>query len=171
MWNQFCLKHPEFASSNILKNALGLEFVEENVFALAKEKAILEQGTGIVQTLAQLQNPDQTPVFSMKFLLQRYLSFTDDDWALNQKMLDDEKKKAEKEQKAGQAGGGAGAPGGDMGGGMDLGGGMDMGPGPDMGGGMDMGGGPEGGEPGGEAPDMGAGPGELPQAPPPDLGM
>lgn len=171
MWNQFCLHNPKFASSNILKNALGLTFVEENVFALAKEKAILEQGAGIVQTLAGLQNPDQTPVFSMRFLLQRYLSFSDDDWALNQKMLDDEKKKAEEAQKQAQAGGSA--PGGEMGG-MDMGGGMDFGGGPELGGGMDMGGGPEPGGPEGgteEAPDMGAGPGELPQAPPPDLGM
>ena len=171
MWNQFCLHHPDFARSTILKNALGLTFVEENVFALAKEKAILEQGAGIVQTLAGLQNSDQTPVFSMKFLLQKYLSFTDDDWALNQKMLDDEKKKAEQAQQQGQ--GGPGGPGGEMGG-MDMGGGMDLGGGGDLGGGMDMGPGPEPGPEGGgpeEAPDMGAGPGELPQAPPPDLGM
>lgn len=167
MWNQFCLKYPKFANSNILKNALGLTFVEENVFALAKEKAILEQGAGIVQTLAGLQNPDQTPVFSMKFLLQRYLSFTDDDWALNEKMLEDEKKKAEEEQKKLQAQGGA--PGGPEGG-MDMGGDMGFGGGMEPGGGMDMGPGPEGGEEmAPEAPDMGAGPGELPQAPPPDF--
>jgi len=153
-WNQFCLRHPDFAKSNIIKNSLGLEFVEENVFALAKEKAILEQGTGIVSTLAGLQNPDQTPVFSMRFLLQKYLSFSDDDWALNEKMLEEEKKKAEEQ-------GQGAAPGGDMGGGMDMGGDMSGGlPGADMGGGdmgTDMG------------PDMGAGPGELPQAEPPDL--
>jgi hypothetical protein len=153
-WNQFCLRHPDFAKSNIIKNSLGLEFVEENVFALAKEKAILEQGTGIVSTLAGLQNPDQTPVFSMRFLLQKYLSFSDDDWALNEKMLEEEKKKAEEQ-------GQGAAPGGDMGGGMDMGG--------DMGGGLpgaDMGGGDMGADMG---TDMGAGPGELPQAEPPNL--
>ena len=153
-WNQFCLRHPDFAKSNIIKNSLGLEFVEENVFALAKEKAILEQGTGIVSTLAGLQNPDQTPAFSMRFLLQKYLNFSDDDWALNEKMLEEEKKKAEEQ-------GQGAAPGGDMGGGMDMGG--------DMGGGLpgaDMGGGDMGTDMG---TDMGAGPGELPQAEPPDL--
>jgi hypothetical protein len=101
MWTQFCIKYPEFAKGNLLRNALGLEFVEENVFALAKEKAILEQGVGIVQSLAGLQNADQTPVFSMKFLLQRYLSLSDEDWLLNKKLLDEEKKEMEKAQAAG----------------------------------------------------------------------
>ena len=157
-WNQFCLRHPDFAKSNIIKNSLGLEFVEENVFALAKEKAILEQGTGIVSTLAGLQNPDQTPVFSMRFLLQKYLSFSDDDWALNEKMLEEEKKKAEEQ-------GQGAAPGGDMGGGMDMGG--------DMGGGLpgaDMGGGDMGADRAADmGADMGGEPSELPQAEPPDL--
>lgn len=162
-WNQFCIHHPDFAKSNVIKNALGLEFVEENVFALAKEKAILEQGTGIVSTLAGLQNVDQTPVFSMRFLLQKYLSFSDDDWALNEKMLEEEKRKAEEEQNAANGGGMGGM---DMGG--DMGGGM---PGADMGG-MDMGGGDMGADMGGDMGadmDMGAGPGELPQAEPPDM--
>ena len=168
-WTQFCLHNKDLASNNVLKNALGLTFTEENVFALAKERAILEQGTGIVQNLAQLQYADQTPVFSMKFLLQKYLSLSDDDWALNKKMLEDEKKEQEAAQAQGGApgmpGAGPGGPGMDMGGG-DLGGGMDMGGG-DLGGGMDMGGAPEGGAEDVGAPELAGG--ELPQAPPPDL--
>lgn len=166
MWTQFCIHHPNFSTGTMLKNALGLEFVEENVFALAKEKAILEQGTDIVQSLAGLHNADQTPVFSMRFLLQKYLSLSDEDWALNKKMMEEEKK--EQEAAGGAPGGGdmgGGMPGADFGGGMDMGGGdigADMGGGniggPDMGGGdmgADMGGGDTGGE--------------LPQATPPDL--
>ena len=168
-WTQFCLHNKDLAANNVLKNALGLTFTEENVFALAKERAILEQGTGIVQNLAQLQYADQTPVFSMKFLLQKYLSLSDDDWALNKKMLEDEKKEQETAQAQGGApgmpGAGPGGPGMDMGGG-DLGGGMDMGGG-DLGGGMDMGGAPEGGAEDTGAPELAGG--ELPQAPPPDL--
>ena len=166
MWTQFCIHHPNFSTGTMLKNALGLEFVEENVFALAKEKAILEQGTAIVQSLAGLQNADQTPVFSMRFLLQKYLSLSDEDWALNKKMMEEEKK--EQEAAGGAPGGGdmgGGMPGADFGGGMDMGGG-DMGA--DMGGGNigspDMGGGDMGADMGGG--DTG---GELPQATPPDL--
>lgn len=163
-WIQFCLHNKMYADNNILKNAFGLTFTEENVFVMAKEKAILEQGTQLIQTLSGLQNTDQTPVFSMRFLLQKYLSFSDDDWALNKKMLEEDKKKAEEEQKNLQAQGG-GEMGGEFGGGMDLGGGMDFG---NAGGEM---GGEFGGEPGGE---MGGGEelqagGELPQATPPDF--
>ena len=154
MWNQFCLRHPAFSGSTVIKNAIGLTYVEENVFALAKEKAILEQGTGIITTLAGLQNSDQTPVFSMRFLLQKYLNISDDDWALNQKMLDDDKKKAAAAQQNQQN------PAGDMGFGGDMGGGL---PGADMNtsgdfGGNDLGGGmPESGgeELGGGMPETG----------------
>ena len=103
----------------------------------------------------------------MKFLLQKYLSISDDDWALNKKMLEDEKNEQEAAQAQGGApgmpGAGPGGPGMDMGG-ADLGGGMDMGGG-DLGSGMDMGGAPETGAEG--APELAGG--ELPQAPPPDL--
>ena len=151
-WNQFCLRHPMFSGSTMLKNALGLTYVEENVFALAKEKAILEQETAVIGILAGLQNPDQTPVFSTRFLLQRYLSISDDDWALNKKMLEEDKKEAEAaanqggiNQQGGMSSGfgdmsGGGMPGADMGGGFgDMGGGADMSePAGDMGGGADM---------------------------------
>ena len=166
MWTQFCIHHPNFSTGTMLKNALGLEFVEENVFALAKEKAILEQGTAIVQSLAGLQNADQTPVFSMRFLLQKYLSLSDDDWPLNKKMMEEEKKEQEA---AGAAGATAG--GGDMGGGIS---GADFGSGMDMGGG-DMVANMSGSDIGANAgADFGADTsndigGELPQATPPDL--
>lgn len=136
MWTQFCLHNRELAGSNVLKNALGLTFIEENVFALAKERAILEQGTNVIQTLSGLQYPDGSAVFSMKFLLQRYLSFSDDDWNLNKKMIDEEK--AEQEQsnaqenaQGGQEFGNSGTSFG--GGGFDFGGG-------ESGGGLNFGG-------------------------------
>ena len=89
-WLQFCLKFPQFAANNVLKNALGLDFVEENVFVIAKEGANMQIGSTIVQNLSQLKKPDGTPVFSMKFLTNRYLDFTDSDWELNEKYLKEE---------------------------------------------------------------------------------
>lgn len=164
-WTQFCLHNKAHAENNVLKNALGLTYTEENVFALAKEKAILEQGTQLIQTLASLQNQDQTPVFSMRFLLQKYLNFTDDDWTLNKKLLDEDKKKLEEAQAEQAEQGGMG---GDLGGGgFDLGGGGDFSGGGDFGGGGDLGGGEPGGDLGGGG-ELEVG-GELPQAPPPDL--
>lgn len=166
-WTQFCLHNKDLAGSNVLKNALGLTFIEENVFTLAKERAILEQGSGIIQNLSSLRYADDSPVFSMKFLLQKYLSFSDDDWSLNKKMLNDEKIEMEKAKQEEQdqmnqmnQGGGMDFGGGDNTGGMDFGG--------DNTGGMDFGGEDTEGDLGGteESPEPAA---ELPQAEPPAI--
>lgn len=134
MWIQFCLHNTEFASNDVLKNALGLTFTEENIFRLAKEAANLNAGATLIQTLSGLNGGDGKPVFSMKFLVQKYLNMTEDDWKLNDKMKKDEEK--EMAENAAQGQGGAAAPdqgGFDMGGG----GGFDMGAaGGDMGGGI-----------------------------------
>lgn len=149
-WLQFCLHHPEFASNNVLKNAFGLTFTEENVFRLAKEAANLSAGANIIQTLAGIQDKNGVNVFSTRFLVQRYLNFTDDDWKLNEKLKADEEKEALEKQREQQN---ATPPGG-LGGGGELGGGLGGG---DLGGGLgggDLGGGELGGGElgGGEAP-------------------
>ena len=159
MWIQFCIHNTEFAKNDVLKNALALTFTEENIFTLAKEAANLQMGSGVIQNLAGLQGSDGKPIFSMQFLVKKYLNMSDDDWKLNEKMKKDEEKAlADSQIQQGQeafgggmdAGGGMDMGGGDLGGGMDmgggdLGGGMDMGGG-DLGGGMDMGGGDLGGD-------------------------
>lgn len=158
MWIQFCLHNEEFASNDVLKNALGLAFVEENIFTLAKESANLQIGTQIIGNLSGLMGADGKPVFSMKFLVQKYLDISDDDWKLNEEMKEQEEKEAQ--EAAAAQGGQQQGGGGDMGGG-DMGGfgGGDMGG--FGGGGEDMGGGapepapaePAPAEPaGGEAP-------------------
>ena len=123
MWIQFCLHNPEFANNDVLKNALGLAFTEENIFRLAKESANLSMGATLIGNLSGLMGSDGKPVFSMKFLVQKYLNITDDDWKLNDKMKKDEEEAAkEAAQEGGAAGGQAGGGGFDMGGG-DFGGG------------------------------------------------
>lgn len=152
-WTQFCLHNKELAGSNVLKNALGLTFIEENVFTLAKERAILEQGSGIIQNLSGLRYADDSPVFSMKFLLQKYLSFSDDDWLLNKKMVEEEKAEFEKAKQAEQEQ-------------MNPEGGMDFGGGNT--GGMDFGGGDNTEDTFDNEPSESPEP-ELPQAEPPSI--
>ena len=94
-WIQFCLHNPDWVANNTLKNALGLEFVEENVFRLSKESANLNAGVELITRLSGLNKSDGTPAFSTKFLMQKYLSFSDEDWDLNEKMLNEEMKSAE----------------------------------------------------------------------------
>lgn len=135
MWIQFCIDYPEFAANNVLKNAIGLNFIEENVFLLAKEAANLQMGATLISTLSGIQGIDGKPVFSMEFLLKKYLSLTEDDWNINNRMKkeEEERLKNNAEAQAGNTGGG----------GMDLSGGMDLGGG--LGGGSDFGGGLSGG--------------------------
>ena len=157
MWLQFCIDYPEFAANNVLKNAIGLNYVEENIFILAKEAANLKMGADLITSLSGMKGNDGKPVFCMEFLLKKYLSLTEDDWRINERMKKEEEermKKAAEEQGAQPQAGGGGMDFG--GGGMDLGGGgMDLG-----GGGMDLGG-------GGGGMDLGGGGGEAP-APAPE---
>ena len=154
MWIQFSLHNPEFAKNDVLKNAIGLTYTEENIFTRAKEAANFQVSTGIITNLAGLQSSDGKPFFSMRYLVQKYLDISDDDLKMNEKMKAEE----EKEQIDNQIQQGNDA----FGGGMDMGGGTpDFGTTPDFGGGMDMGGGtPDmGGAPDlGGAPDMGGEP-------------
>lgn len=113
-WIQFCLHNPDWVANNTLKNALGLEFVEENVFRLSKESANLNAGVELITRLSGLTKSDGSPAFSTKFLMQKYLSFSDEDWDLNEKMLNEEMKSAESAnaQNAEVGGFGGGEPGG-----------------------------------------------------------
>ena len=158
-WIQFSLHNKQFANNDVLKNAIGLTFTEENIFKLAKESANLQVSTGIISNLSGLQGPDGKPFFSMRFLVQKYLDISDDDWKLNEKMKkDDEKALTDANIQQGQDA---------FGGGMDM-GGMDMGGSPDMGGGMDMGGMDMGGSPDMGSPDMGGG---MDMGGSPDMGI
>jgi hypothetical protein len=175
-WIQFCLKHPEFEKDEALRSAIGLDYTEENLLKMAKVRDIASQG---VKTLAEFGNikqptimPDGTigdePVFDPKFLVEKYMDFSDFDLKLNAKYKAERKSEMERlaaaykriqaadGAAAAPAGGGAAqAPGGDMGmGGFGA---------PDMG----MGGVPP---VGGEAPVGGAAAPAAPEAPAPEGG-
>lgn len=101
-WLQFSLHNPSFAGNDVIKNSLGLDFVEENIFKLAKENAILQISSQIIQTLSVLNGADGKPVFPMKYLCQKYLNINDDEWRLIDKM---KKQEDEEAQKSGTQGG------------------------------------------------------------------
>ena len=101
-WLQFSLHNPEFAGNDVIKNSLGLDFVEENIFKLAKENAVLQISSQIIQTLSGLNGADGKPVFPMKYLCQKYLDINDDEWKLIDKM---KKQEDEEAQNAGNQGG------------------------------------------------------------------
>ena len=139
LWVQICLMMPELANSELLKQYIGINYIEENAFVQSKERASLRQGAEIIGTLSQIQIGENNPYFSMKFLIQKYLGMSDDDLALNEKYKQGETierleqaKTIKQHKELGQQVGeqqGEGAPGemdfggGDTGGGGDFGGG------------------------------------------------
>lgn len=93
-WIQFCLKHPEFAKDKALKGAVSLEFVEDNLFTEAKKREIASRGVEIINTLSGIRQPEvdsegnitnEGMYFDPKFLVEKYLNFTDDEIKLNNK--------------------------------------------------------------------------------------
>ena len=149
MWIQFCFKYPQFQNNEILRSAIGITYVEENIFQKEKERAFLEAGANTINTLSNMKKSDgQSPMFSSKFLFEKFLMLSEDDWKLNEKYLKEEANENKNAQQqpnnaGGMPMGGADAGGfGDMGGGADMGGGFGEEPqqGSDMGGGADMGG-------------------------------
>ena len=101
-WLQFSLHNPSFAGNDVIKNSLGLDFVEENIFKLGKENAVLQISSQIIQTLSGLNGADGKPVFPMKYLCQKYLNINDDEWKLIDKM---KKQEDEESQNSGAQGG------------------------------------------------------------------
>jgi hypothetical protein len=170
LWIQFILKHPEFEKDKSLKAAIGLKFNEENLFKLMKERDMAEKGANTITTLMGIKeptvNPDGTPgeisTFDATFLVQKFMSFTDEDLKQNEKL---KKQRAEEIKKLamayarlnalkGTAEGGAGGEfGGGGAGGFELGGGGA--------GGFDLGGGAGGEELGGGAAEEPAAGGEA----------
>jgi len=149
-WIQFCLKHPIFMKDKALRGAIGLEFTEENLFTETKKRDIASKGADIVEKLMGIRQQEidgegnvttEGMYFDAKFLVEKYMDFTEDDLKLNEKYKRERTEQlrrmadAARRMKAAMGG----DEGQDMGGG-DFGGGMDM-SGGDFGGGIDMGGG------------------------------
>lgn len=94
LWLQFVLKHPEFQKDFSLRSAIGLKFNEENLFKLMKIREIADKGSSIVNNLMNIKepivNPDGTigesTYFDPKFLIEKYMDFTDEDIKFNEKL-------------------------------------------------------------------------------------
>ena len=158
-WLQFAIMHPEFAKDQSLRSAVGLSFVEENLFTDAKERSLAEKSAQTITVLMGIKqpsvNPDGTPgeenYFDPKFLVEKFMNMSDMDIKLNDKYKKERKNEINKLAAAyariavakgtPQGGGGAGG-GSDMGGGAGAGGGFgDLGLGGGAGGGGEAGGG------------------------------
>jgi hypothetical protein len=151
-WIQFCLKHPEFIKDKALRGAVGIEFVEENLFTEAKKREIVSKGADIVEKLMGIRQPEvddegkittEGMYFDPKFLVEKYMNFTEEDLKLNAKYKKERREQLTRiadaikrinkgdESESGGGGGDFGGSATDFGGGpdMDLGGGAPEEPG------------------------------------------
>jgi len=170
-WIQFCLKHPVFIKDKALQNAIGLDFVEENLFTEAKKREIASKGADIVEKLMGIKEPtvnmegeitNDGLYFDPKFLVEKFMNWTQTDLMLNEKYKRERRdqlnrisaaikrlKTIQQKEESSETGGGFG--GGEFGGG-GFGGGEFGGVGTDLGGGAfeepgtEMGGGEVSGE-------------------------
>lgn len=137
LWVQICLLHPELSQTNYIKQGLGIKFNEENLFILAKKRAIVTDGATIVSTLAGITGTDQQPYFSIDYLVKEFLGLTDQDLEINRKYKEAEilhnieiaklqKKHADDQLAATPAAQGGSAEGGEPYGGGGFGGGPDV---------------------------------------------
>jgi hypothetical protein len=103
-WIQFCLKQPIFANDKALKGAISLQFVEENLFTEAKKREIADKGAGIVNTLMGIKEPavgaegelTEISYLDPKFLIEKYMNFTDEDLKLNAKYKHERKEQLDR---------------------------------------------------------------------------
>lgn len=144
-WIQFCLKHPEFIKDKALRGAVGIQFIEENLFTEAKKREIVSKGADIVEKLMGIKQPevdDEGKIttdgmyFDPKFLVEKYMNFTEEDLKLNAKYKKERREQltriADAIKRVNKGDEGQGEGGGEFGGGSpDFGGGPDM----DLGGG------------------------------------
>lgn len=137
-WLQFALKHPELAKDQSLRSAIGLKFIEDNLFTQAKERNLAEKSATTITTLLGIKVPSvnldgtlgEENYFDPKFLVEKYMDMSDMDIKLNDKYRKERSEEIKKKAMAlariaalkgaptggGTAGGGAAGGGGEFGG-------------------------------------------------------
>ena len=92
LWIQFCLKYPQFEKDRSLRSAIGLEYVDENIFKIAKERQIAKVGADTIINLLSINTKKivngkeiEIPYFNIRFLVEKYMEMNDNDFKLNEK--------------------------------------------------------------------------------------
>ena len=108
MWIQFCLKYPQFKNDESLKSAIGISFVEENLFKLLKERQLATSGASVLSTLMSITEPmvgadgqiTQVSAYDIEFLNEMYMNFTEDQLKINAKYKEERNRKLRELQKS-----------------------------------------------------------------------
>ena len=85
LWVQICLKHPELAHVDYLRQCLGIKYNEENLFTLAKKRQVVGEGANTVGTLYGIHDGQDKPIFSIDWLVKEFMGLSDSDIEINHK--------------------------------------------------------------------------------------
>lgn len=122
---QMCLTFPELAKDYKFKNAIGVDYHNDNVFEEMKESEVDARRIAAYTAKKGIMRDDGTPYFSTEYLIRKSLRMTETEIEANQKWIDSEKNMADEVELAdapefgeaappqdfgGAAGGGAAPP-------------------------------------------------------------
>jgi hypothetical protein len=109
---QMCLDNESLKDDITFKNAMGIQFVEENKLQKIKEQEFNAKGAETIDKLKELQKDDGSKMFSNEFLAKRYLEFDENDLQENENLLKEAEIKSKDKKEEGDEGAEGGAEGG-----------------------------------------------------------
>jgi len=92
---QLCIDYPDLKTDNRFKNAIGMSYVQENVFEEMKDSELATKRTNTITALQEIKN-DPESVLHVNFLLKKYMKMTEEDIRANQQEWDLDDKEPEK---------------------------------------------------------------------------
>ena len=124
---QMCIKNPGLKNNYRLRNMLGIKYNQDNILERLKAGEINKNAAETVTKLSELKNGDN-PIFDIDFLIKKFMDFSEDDFAENNRMKEEKRvKNGQSQAQGGEEGaqaqggeGGAQAGGGEEAGGGDI---------------------------------------------------
>jgi hypothetical protein len=106
---QMCLDFPELSNDHSFKNAIGINYNNDNVFEEMKQNEIEAKRIASFTAKKGIMKDDGTPYFSTEYLIRKELRLTEDEISSNKQWFDQEMEIEEGEAAKGAPSGG-GAP-------------------------------------------------------------
>ena len=104
LYLQMCLDFKDLKDDYRFKNAVGIQWHDDNVFEEIKQQDLLNKRLATLNALKGVVDDAGQPYFSTEFLVKEYLKLSDEELKKNQDYKNDELEEGE-----GEAGGGGGA--------------------------------------------------------------
>ena len=103
LYIQMILDFPDLKDDFLFKENLGLKFNSNNIFEDLKNMDIMSKKVDFVSNMQQFMLDANTPFFSGKFLMEKYIGLSKDDLELNQRYKEEELELLKKAEEAAMA--------------------------------------------------------------------